>query len=115
MKTPDLSAIRDWCKSRFQPIGSYASQSEIPTKTSELINDSGYLTNVPMATELSAGMVRVDGSTITIDSDGTIHAVSGGGTSGALDVYADQTVAMPFMLVNKDNVVEEETTWNQES
>lgn len=75
-KIPDLTAIRDWCKSKFQPIGNYAAQSDIPTQTSQLTNNSGYLTEVPMATVGSAGAVKPDGSTITIDADGTIHAVS---------------------------------------
>lgn len=75
-KIPDLAAIRDWCKSKFQPIGSYAAISDIPAKTSDLTNDSGYLTEVPIATVESVGAIRVDGTTITIDIDGTIHAVS---------------------------------------
>lgn len=74
-KMPDLAAIRDWCKARFQPVGNYASAGDIPTQTSQLTNDSGYITEVPVATVGAAGIVRVDGSTITIDTDGTIHAV----------------------------------------
>ena len=73
---PDLSAIRDWCKSIFQPIGNYAASSDIPTQTSQLMNDSGYITEIPVATFESAGKVKPDGTTITIDTDGTIHAVS---------------------------------------
>lgn len=75
-KIPDLAAIRDWCKSKFQPIGNYAAQSDIPTQTSQLANDSGYLTEIPVAAVGSAGAVKPDGTTITIDADGTIHAVS---------------------------------------
>lgn len=75
-KIPDLAAIRDWCKSMFQPIGNYAAQSDIPTQTSQLTNDSGYLTVVPAATNTTIGGVKPDGTTITIDADGTIHAVS---------------------------------------
>lgn len=75
-KIPDLAAIRDWCKSMFQPIGSYAALSDIPTKTSQLTNDNGYLTEVQVATTEVAGKVKVDSTTITIDEDGTIHAVS---------------------------------------
>lgn len=75
-KIPDLAAIRDWCKSKFQPIGNYAAQSDIPTQTSQLTNNSGYLTSVPVATDATIGGVKVDGTTITIDEDGTIHAVS---------------------------------------
>ncbi len=117
-----VSAIRDWCKTRFQPIGNYAAQSDIPKQTSQLTNDSGYVTNdaenltnyykrsetynrsaadekfaekteipantsdlnndsgyltgVPVATESILGGVKPDGTTITIDEDGTIHAFS---------------------------------------
>lgn len=88
-KIPDLAAIRDWCLSKFQAVGNYASMSDIPTQTSQLVNDSGfvteselnntlsdYLTSVPVATISAIGGVKPDGSTITIDADGTIHAVS---------------------------------------
>lgn len=75
-KIPDLAAIRDWCKTKFQPLGNYASMSDIPTQTSQLTNDSGYLTEVPVATESILGGVKPDGTTITLDEDGTIHAVS---------------------------------------
>lgn len=51
-----VAAIRDWCKTRFQPLGSY-------------------LTEVPVPGE-SIGGVKPDGTTITMDADGTIHAVS---------------------------------------
>lgn len=71
-----VEAIRDWCKSKFQPIGSYAVISDVPTQTSQLMNDSGYITDIPTATAESAGKVKPDGTTITIDADGTIHAVS---------------------------------------
>lgn len=71
-----VAAIRDWCKTRFQPLGSYANTSDIPTKTSQLTNDSGYFTEVPVATEATIGGVKPDGSSIVIDEDGTIHAVS---------------------------------------
>lgn len=71
-----VAAIRDWCKTKFQPLGSYAALSDIPTQTSQLANDSGYITDIPVATAESAGKVKPDGTTITIDADGTIHAVS---------------------------------------
>ncbi len=73
---PDLAAIRDWCRSMFQPVGNYAAAGDIPQKVSELTNDAGYLTEVPVSKAESIGGVRVDGTTITIDEDGTIHAVS---------------------------------------
>lgn len=38
--------------------------------------DSGGLTEVPIATQTTIGGVKPDGTTITIDEDGTIHAAS---------------------------------------
>lgn len=103
-----VKAIRDWCKTTFQQKGSYV--------TSEALNQKGYLTEVPVATDLYAGGVKPDGTTIIMDSDGTIHAVGGGGgTSGLLETYTDQTVAVPYTFVNKDSVTEEEIEWNQGS
>lgn len=75
-KIQDLAAIRDWCLSKFQPKGRYATPSDIPTQTSQLTNDSGYLIEVPVATETTIGGVKPDGTTIKIDEDGTIHAFS---------------------------------------
>lgn len=42
--SPIIKAIRDWCKAKFQPKGDYAKISDIPTKTSQLTNDSGFKT-----------------------------------------------------------------------
>ena len=41
-----------------------------------------------VATTDSKGLVKPDGSTITIDSDGTIHAIGGGGEGGTTDYNA---------------------------
>ena len=71
-----IQAIRDWCNMRFQRIGNYASAGDIPTRTSQLEKDSGYLTEMPVATADSIGGVRVDGTTIIIDESGAIHSVS---------------------------------------
>lgn len=42
-KMANLEAIRDWCKLMFQPTGNYAERSDIPTMTSQLVNDTGYV------------------------------------------------------------------------
>lgn len=44
MAIPNLTAIRDWCRDKFQPKGDYALSTDIPTKTSQLENDSGFKT-----------------------------------------------------------------------
>lgn len=44
--------------------------------------------NIPIATETTVGVVKVDGTTTTVDEDGTIHAVGGGGGGGGTTDYA---------------------------
>lgn len=44
--------------------------------------------NIPIATENNVGVVKVDGTTTTVDKDGTIHAVGGGGGGGGTTDYA---------------------------
>ena len=42
---------------------------------------------VPIATTSTPGIVKPDGTTITVDSDGTIHSVGGGGGTGGTTDY----------------------------
>ena len=51
--------------------GGLEDKPAIPTKTSDLQNDSGFLTSVPTATSGTAGILRPDGDTIVIN-DGVI-------------------------------------------
>lgn len=53
--------------------------SIIPTATSDLTNDSGFITSIPTATSSTLGIVQPDNTTITIDSNGVI---SSNGASG---------------------------------
>lgn len=88
--------------SEFQAAGNYAAASHthtaseisglptVPTKTSQLQNDSGFITDVPVATASVAGKVKPDGTTITAAADGTISAV-GGGSSSSLTATYDST------------------------
>lgn len=48
-------------KGNYQPAGDYATTADIPTKTSELTNDSGFLTEAPIPTNM-----------VTTDTDQTI-------------------------------------------
>lgn len=48
--------------------------SIIPTATSDLTNDSGFITSIPTATSSTLGMVQPDNTTITIDSNGVISS-----------------------------------------
>ena len=43
--------------------------------------------SIPIATIDSVGVVKPDGTTTTIDSDGTIHAIGGGGGTGGTTDY----------------------------
>ena len=46
------------------------------------------IANIGIATTEKAGIVKPDGTTITVDADGTMHSVGGGGTAGTTD-YED--------------------------
>ena len=48
-------------------------ESEIPTSTSDLVNDSGFLTSIPVATSQLLGGIKV-GSGLSITQDGTLSA-----------------------------------------
>ena len=90
-----------------------ATKAEIPTKTSQLDNDSGFLTKTgtidnalsagfasstswngiadkPIASATELGLVKV-GSNLTIDADGKLNA-TGGGTGGVSQEYVDGKV-----------------------
>lgn len=54
-----------------------ALKSEIPVNVSQLNNDSGFITELPIATSSTLGAVKVDGTSILIQDDGTISAVQG--------------------------------------
>lgn len=79
-KTSNIYKEYIWIDSDYEMLGTteidlsgYALKTEIPTKVSQLTNDSKYLTTVPKATTSDIGGVKPDGTTIKIDADGTIH------------------------------------------
>lgn len=47
----------------------------------------------PIATTSTAGKVKPDGTTITVDSDGTIHSVGGGGGGTVVVTHAEITLS----------------------
>lgn len=66
-----------------QDKGDYALKSEIPTKTSSLTNDSGFLTEHQ---DISGKQDKlVAGDNITIEGN-VISSTGGGGSSGSIDV-----------------------------
>lgn len=94
--------LAEWAKQQNKPtytakeVGALPADSKIPTKVSELENDSDYvtqtianetyqpkgkyLTTVPVATTEALGAIKPDGKTTFIDEDGTLHAKGGGAT-----------------------------------
>ena len=59
----------------------YFTESEV----NQIITEAASAVNVPVATTETAGKVKPDGTTITVDADGTIHSVGGGGSSVSID------------------------------
>ena len=77
--------VPSWAKQSSKPtytaqeVGALPSSTSIPSKTSDLTNDSGFITSVPTASASTLGLVKV-GSGLSI-SDGVLSATGGGGTS----------------------------------
>lgn len=69
-------------------LSAYAKKTELPIKVSDLTNDSGFITSSDLpgkASMSTLGLVRVDGSTIKIDSNGVISGSPGVNVSSASD------------------------------
>ena len=60
--------------------------TKIPIDGSSIVNNNGVLSAItsapPIATSATAGIVKPDGTTITVDANGVISASGGGGGSG---------------------------------
>ena len=103
MKIPDINAVRDWC------LGIFAKKAEVPAKTSELINDKGFLSEMPAATRSRIGAVKPDGTTIVISADGTISAVGGGGGgAGPVQLLEEPVNGLGLQLVSPEDILEVE-------
>ena len=64
-KTLDDLGIQ--AKGDYQPAGDYATTADIPTKTSQLTNDSGFITSIPVASSTVSGTVKI-GSGLSINN-----------------------------------------------
>lgn len=89
---------------------SWEVDTAVPTKTSDLTNDSGFITSVPLATANAVGAVKPDGTTITIDNNGTISA------QGDSSLPTDPTVDGSYKLVSTVETVGgvQTATWSWE-
>ena len=114
MKIPDINAVRDWClekfalKTQLPDMEGYAKKDEVPTKTSELVNDKGFITEMPIAAGSRAGAVKPDGTTIVISADGTISAVGGGGGAGPVQLLEEPVNGLGLQLVSPEDILEAE-------
>lgn len=61
------------------PITNKTVNIEVPTKTSDLTNDSGFINSIPIASDTILGGIKV-GDNLSITADGVLSA-SGGGTT----------------------------------
>ncbi len=114
-------------------LSDYALKEELPTKVSELENDSEYLTNtqleeknyatqeyveeqisniestggtdyeLPIASETTLGGIKV-GANLTIDEDGTLNAI-GGGTGGDSSTLAVDSLPIGTIVAYDGDVI----------
>ena len=64
----------------IQAQGNYATKEELPTKTSQLENDSNFISEIPVASTSTLGGIKV-GDNLEITADGILNAL-GGGSAG---------------------------------
>lgn len=109
-----IKAIRDWCKNKFQQKGDYALTSSIPAATSQLVNDSGFITSEAVQElnekidEVSDNLTASDGTTfrygvtedgkpgyIITDEEGadTVFPFNSGGTDSGINCVSLYTSA----------------------
>lgn len=77
----------------------------VPTKNSELENDKGYITSIPIASSTTLGGIKV-GQNLEIENDGTLNAV-GGGTSVTVVDDLSSTSSADALSANQGRVLNE--------
>lgn len=78
---------------------------KIPTTTSELTNNSGYITEIPVASNITLGGIRV-GNNLTITEDGTLNAINGGTTIDVID-NLDSNSGSDALSANQGRILNE--------
>lgn len=90
--------------------GQYSDLKNKITKTSELENDSEFLSSIPKASTTILGGIKLDGETLTMDENGIVSVVGGGGGSSYLadlkDTEIKSLMDKQFLIYNAD-----ETKW----
>lgn len=84
----------------IQAQGNYATKEELPTKTSQLENDSNFISEIPVASTSTLGGIKV-GDNLEITADGVLNAL--GSDFPIIDATGD-------IEVDLDNYLEE-CTW----
>lgn len=76
-KLSELTNDKDFVTDNTLTARGYATTADIPTKLSELTDDVGHITldDIPKATNNTAGLVKVDGTTLDTDADGTLKYI----------------------------------------
>lgn len=64
-------------------VGALSDTTVIPSKTSQLDNDSGFITEIPIASATQLGGIKV-GAGLSVSKEGTL-SVTGGGTADAVE------------------------------
>lgn len=67
------------------PISNKTVNITVPTKTSDLTNNSGFLSELPIASKTQLGGIKV-GNNLTITEDGILNATGGGTGSNEVDI-----------------------------
>ena len=90
--------------------GQYSDLKNKITKTSQLTNDSNFLSTIPKATTTTLGGIKLDGETLSMNSDGVVSVSAGTGGSSFLADLEDTNIKVPidkqFLIYN-----EEESKW----
>lgn len=76
----------------------------VPTKTSDITNDSGFLTSIPTASASTLGGIKV-GSNLSIDANGVLSAQTGSSYSAGNHIDITNSVISAVDYVHSDDPV----------